>query len=38
LRAAHPRRSPSRARRASWTTRPRLLIADPAATTSFRRP
>src|SRR4029077_3399708 len=38
LRAAHPRRSPSRARRASSTTRPRLLIADPAGITSSRRP
>src|SRR4029077_11940454 len=38
LRAAHLRRSPSRARRASWTTRPRLLIADPAGTTRSRRP
>ena len=37
LRAAHPRRSPSRARRANWTTRPRLLNADPAGTTSSRR-
>ena len=38
LRAAHPRRSPSRARRANWTTRPQLLIAVPAGTTSSRRP
>jgi len=37
LRAAHPRRSPSRARPASWTIRPRLLIACPAGTTSSRR-
>ena len=38
LRAALPRPSLSRARRASWTARPRLLIADPAGTTSSRRP
>jgi hypothetical protein len=38
LRAAHPRRSPSRARRANWTIRPRLLTADPAGITSSRRP
>src|SRR5579864_3879865 len=37
LRAAHPPRSPSRAPRANWTTRPRLLIADPAGTASSRR-
>src|SRR6202040_4473643 len=38
LRAEHLRRSPSRARRVNWTTRPWLLMADPAATTSSRRP
>src|SRR6202040_606990 len=38
LRAAHPRRSPSRARRANWTTRPRFLIAGYAGTASFRQP
>src|SRR4029077_12604442 len=37
LRAAHPRRSLSRVRRANWTPRPRLLIADPAGTASSRR-